>query len=354
MTTAMTQGRSLVVLAAGAVVSAGLAALTLHLRGHESAPGFTPGPFLPGFAAQVKNAARIHVVSHEASFDVTYNPQGVWVLPGHGNVPADFDEVRHTLIGLAALETIAPKTARADWLHYVGLETPPKGNGVEITVSDATGHQLASLIAGMAQEAPGGSALFVRHPNDNQSWLSHAVFVPHGDLASWMSLKLLTLDPARLKDVTVTPMGAAPFTVSRLHPSDNRFALTPAVKNADPAAVDEVAAGLANLTAVDVRDAATLDFAKAGHVVAHSFDGLTLTLDLVSQGADIWARLNASAAMDAVLGVQKDVTEINAKAGGRAYKLGAEIAKAFLHEPPAAVPAPAMPTMPGMPGMAMP
>ena len=44
-----------------------------------------------------------------------------------GNYPADFDEVRHTLIGLAALETIEPKTARADWLHYVGLDTPPKG-----------------------------------------------------------------------------------------------------------------------------------------------------------------------------------------------------------------------------------
>ena len=73
----------------------------------------------------------------------TYLPDKGWVLPARGNYPADFDQVRHTLIGLAALETIEPKTARADWLPYIGLDTPPKGNGIEITVSDKQGKTLA-------------------------------------------------------------------------------------------------------------------------------------------------------------------------------------------------------------------
>jgi hypothetical protein len=350
----MTPARSLGLLAAGAVISMGLAAFALHQRAHEGTPAFTPGPFFPGFAAKVKDAARIHVAGHDGAFDVVYAPDRGWYLPGHGKVPADFDEVRHTLISLAALQTLEPKTARPDWLHYVGLETPPKGTGTEITVSDAAGHVMASLIAGSSQEGAGGTTIFVRRPGEDQSWLVQAPFVPHGDIAAWMSLKLLELDPARLKDVTVTPAGTAPFTVTRVHPSDPHFILTPAVKNADPSAVDEVAEAVANLTALDVKDAAGMDFAKAGHVVAHSYDGLNLTLDLVPQGSDVWAKLTAGAAMDALLGVQKEMREINAKAEGRAYKLSPETAKVLTHAPPAAAPAPPMPVMQGMPGMAMP
>ena len=81
---------------------------------------FTPGEFLPGFAARVKNSARIHVVSHSGSFDVVYSAAKGWTLPAKGNYPADFNQVRHTLLGMAALETVEPKTSRADWLGYLG------------------------------------------------------------------------------------------------------------------------------------------------------------------------------------------------------------------------------------------
>lgn len=116
------------------------------------------------------------------------------MLPGHGNYPADFDEVRHTLIGMAALETIAPKTRRADWLHYLSLDAPPKGNGTQITVKDSHGAVLASLILGNMEDLgdPNGtSGVFVRKPNDSQAWLARTVFTPHGDAASWLSTAVL-------------------------------------------------------------------------------------------------------------------------------------------------------------------
>src|SRR5579872_2566710 len=123
----MTPRALLAGLGIAAIVSVGLA--TFALQDESSAPPTAQSEFLPGFAAQVKNAARIHIVSRDGAFDVTYRADKGWVLPQRGDYPADFDEVRHTLIGLAALEIIEPKTARPDWFHYVGLDTPPKGDG---------------------------------------------------------------------------------------------------------------------------------------------------------------------------------------------------------------------------------
>jgi len=94
---------------------------------------------------------------------------------------ASLELVRSTLIGLAALETIEPKTARADWLQYIDLDMPPAGNGTLITVSDGGGHVIASLITGKAEEigdTSGSQGLFVRDAGEDQSFLARSVFTP--------------------------------------------------------------------------------------------------------------------------------------------------------------------------------
>ena len=84
----MNRNRILAVLTAGAVVSTGLAAFALHQRAEEGAQNFTPSQFFPGFAAELKNAARIHIVSHGADFNISNTPAKGWVLPGSGNYPS--------------------------------------------------------------------------------------------------------------------------------------------------------------------------------------------------------------------------------------------------------------------------
>ena len=103
--------KKLIVLGLVTVVFAGLATGAVIWRARQSEALAAPAPFLPGFSAQVKNAQRIHIASKAGSFDVAYSEGAGWTLPAKGNYPADFEQVRHLLIGLAALETIAPKTA---------------------------------------------------------------------------------------------------------------------------------------------------------------------------------------------------------------------------------------------------
>jgi hypothetical protein len=319
----MNQKRILAVLAAGAVLSAGLALFALHQSVEEGAQQFTPAPFFPGFASDVKNAARIHIVSHGADFNISNTPNG-WVLPGSGGYPADVDEVRHTLIGLAALETIEPKTALPDWLHYEGLETPPKGDGVLIEVYDASGHKQAALIAGNMEtigDTNGAAGLFVRRPGEAQSWLARAVFVPHGAPSDWMLLQVLDLAPARLKDITIAPVGGRPFTLSRAHPSDANYVLSPALAGAMPAKVNAIPTALTSFSVNDARQASQIDFTKPAHVTAHTFDGLVLTLTIAALGNDMWTTLSATAAPGATPAVVEEARTITGRGKDWAYRL---------------------------------
>ena len=320
----MNRSRILAMLAAGAVGSVGLAAFALHQRAEEGAQQFTPAQFFPGFAAQVKNAARIHIVSHGADFDIRNTPDKGWVLPGSGNYPADIDEVRHTLIGLAALETIEPKTARADWLRYEGLETPPKGDGVLIEVEDAAGHKLASVIAGNMEtigDTSGAAGLFIRRPGETQSWLARAVFVPHGAPSDWMLLQVLDLAPARLKDIIIAPAGGKAFTVARVHPSDANYALSPAMAGAAPAKINAIPTALTSFSVNDARQASQIGFTRAAHVTAHTFDGLVLTLNVATMGNDMWTTLAATAMPGASPAVIEEARTITARSKDWAYRL---------------------------------
>jgi hypothetical protein len=320
--------RNLIVLGTLAGVSVVLAVIVLAMRAQEGRAHFTPAEFLPGFAAHVKEAARIHIVSHDGTFDVAYSPAKGWVLPARGNYPADFDQVRHTLIGLAALEAVEPKTARADWLPYIGLDMPPKGSGTVITVSDKADKTLAAVVIGNSADlnnAQGASGVFVRHPGDNQSYLARAVFTLHGNVADWLETGVMSIEPARLNTVTLTPIQGAPFTVARDHQSDREYKLAgaPPPKGfaVNPVSVNLIPQLITGFAFVDVQPAAQFDFSKAAHLSAHTFDMQNIELDAISVKGDVWIKVSAQADPGTPTMQRQEAGMISARAAGWAYKL---------------------------------
>ena len=315
--------RTLAILAGLAVVSAGLAFLGVHEETAQLAPKYEPETFLPGIASRIGGATRIHVAGKNVSFDVVKSKSG-WVLPARGGYPASFDEVQKTLVSLAGLETVAPKTARPDWFHYVGLDVPPKGSGVLISVGDAQG-TIAAVIFGKPEDigdASGALGLFARKANENQSWLVRSVFQPKASVSDWIDKNVLSVDRARIAETDVTPIAGAAYIVKRDKPSDADFALASIPKGrslSDPAAADPVAAAIADFAFDDVRPASAVDFSKAAHLVTKTFDGLTVSTDAVAQGSDTWVRLSAAAAPGSA--VASEANEINARSKGWAYKL---------------------------------
>jgi hypothetical protein len=329
--------RTLAVLGAVTLAAVLVALGAIWQQAEVGRAAYVPEQFFPGLAKQVRNAAAIHIASKAgASFEVVFIPDKGWVLPARSDYPASFDLVRRTLVGLAALQTIEPKTARADWLHYLGLDAPPKGDGIEITVRDDKGRVLASLIAGKSEDigdATGATGLYVRRPNELQSWLARSVLDPRASLSDWLDKSVMDIDRARIQETDVDPAGSASFTVRREKPSDPDFTLSPLPAGkalSDPTVPDGVAAAITSFGFDDVRPAKDLDFNDqnvTARVITKTFDGLTVTVNMLRQGADYWATVSAEAASQPALA---EATAINAHASGWAYKLPAYKGQLFM------------------------
>ena len=331
--------RNLAVLAAAALVSLLLAFGALWQQANLGAPDSAPAQFFAGFAKDVRDAARIHVASKAGAFDIDFVPEKGWVVPQRNNFPASFDLVQRTLVGLAALQTIEPKTARAEWLHFVGLEAPPRGDGILMTVSDDKGRELASLIAGKSEDigdSSGATGLFVRHPNENQSWLVRSVLDPRAALTDWLDKHVMDVDRSRIREVDVDPAGSPSFIVSRLQPSDPDFTLLPIPAGktvSDPTIPDGVASAITGFGFDDVRPARELDFnnpTTAARVTTRTFDGLKVTVNVLKQGQDYWAIVSAEPTDPAKSDAAKEAAAINAHASGWAYKLAAFKGQLFM------------------------
>lgn len=320
--------RNLAILIGIAAVCALLALLGLHRQASIVAPKYAQTEFLPGFAAHVREAQRIHIVSKKnGAFDVAFKPNKGWVLPQKNDYPASFEEVNKTLVALAALETIEPKTARADWLHYVGLDDPAHGgDGTAITVSDDRGHVLAAVVIGKTADigdAGGATGLFVRRPDDPQSWLVRAEYTPHSDQTDWIEKDVLDIDRTRIQSTTVDLPDGKSYEVRRDKPADTTFTLAavpPGREMGDASTADGLATAITGLTFDDIRLSKDLDFSDATKLVTKTFDGLAITTDIVHLGTGYWAQFGAMA-MSNNPEIGKQARVINARVTGWAYKL---------------------------------
>ena len=317
--------RNLAILAGVAILSLALAVFALDRRADMVAPKYPPQEFFPHLAGSVNDVTRIRVQSKSGTFDVSFVPMKGWVLPGRGNYPASIEEVRKTLVGMAAFETIEPKTSRPDWFHYVGLDGPPK-DGTRITLSDDKGNTLASMIAGKTEDIgddSGAVGLFVRKPNETQSWLVKSPFELHTAQSDWLDKKVMDVDRARIQEVDVTPSSGPAYSAARAKPSDTDFTLTVLTKGRElayPGSPDGVASAITNFTFDDIKPAGSVDFTGASRLVTRTFDGLIVSTDLVKQGNDYWVRVAANS-QPGKPDAAKEATAINAHADGWAFKL---------------------------------
>lgn len=324
--------RNLAILAGIALVSVLLAFWALYEQSASLAPQNARSEFFPGLAAHVRQAARIHIVSKKGgTFDVAFRPNkgfvSPWVIQQKNDYPASFAEVNKTLVNLAAMQTIEPKTSRADWFHAIGLDAPSKGgDGVEITVIDDRGHEMAHLIVGKSEDIgdPGGAVgLFVRRPEDTQSWLVRAESEFQTAPGDWIDKNVLDIDQGRIQSTTVALPDGSSYEVRRDAKTDLHFKLSsmPAGREmASDAAADGPGDAITGFTFDDVKPSREVDFTNSARVTTRTFDGLTVTVDVAHVGTQYWAQLDAMGQSNDP-NVAKQARTINARVNGWAYKL---------------------------------
>ncbi len=321
--------RNLAILGGIAVVTIALAALALWSQARELAPHYEPHTFFPQLPSEVRQISHLRIESKKGIVDVVFKPEKGWVVESQGDYPASFDQLRQTVIGMAELQTIEPKTARTEWFHFVNLDAPPRGNGVLISLMNEKGVALASMIAGKSEDIgdPGGATgLFVRKPGIAQSWLVRSVFEPKNDPADWLYKDLMNVDRSRIQEVDVDPASGPSYEVRRDKATDEDFTLLNPPKGREiayPGAADSVAAAIVGFAFDAVRPARELDFsdqARAARLITRTFDGLTLTAQTIRLGPDYWTILAAEGAPNKP-DAQKEARQISAHVSGWAYKM---------------------------------
>ncbi|MDR3525963.1 MAG: DUF4340 domain-containing protein [Rhizomicrobium sp.] len=318
------RNRNLAALTAVAAVTVLLAFLALHHREAMVAPKYSANIFLPGLsqALNAGDVTHIRIASKSGAFNIAFLPAKGWVLTDRSNYPASFEVVKQTLVTLAALETIEPKTDSPELYRYIGLDAPPSGAGVAVTLRGDKGKVLADIILGKA--VPRGDdaiGLFVRKAGDKQSWLVRSPAELKTNAADWMDKNVVAIDRARIASITVEPASGPAYTIKRATLKDESFSVAPLPKGRElsyAGAGDSAATTLSDFAFDDIKPAMAVDFSGAAHMIVRSFDGVTVSLDIATVGTEHWVRLMASGEPGAAA---KEALAINTHASAWAFKL---------------------------------
>lgn len=295
--------RSLVILCIVTLAMAAVAAFgVLRQEQPETVTG-TGLPLLPDLLERLDGLSAVQVVSASGTLTVELTRHG-WGVRERAHYPVPFETVRDTVLRLAALEKVEPKTTHADRYARLGVEDPRAENAKsrEVRLLNAKGEVLAALIIGKPAFGVGGEgALFVRLPGDERAWTVRGSLDVGAEARAWVDRTLTDIAPESLASITITHPGGETLTLVPDTAAEGAWLLKELPAGAKLKMADELGAmsrTLSGLTLDDLRSAAEGEFPADGTTRARfvTRDGLIVDLDLQTAQGERWIRLKAQAA----------------------------------------------------------
>ncbi len=301
-------------------VLAATAAITTAIDVRSSRPDEASGPVIPGLAESIGRAERITVTSAEATYRIERTPRGeerVWVMQDRGGfavVPARLAQLTE---GLQNLRYVRRMTGDATKHERLGVTDPREGGrGVLVQIEDGSRALLVDVILGV--EPNGG--LYVRRTGQDQVWSARGELPPLRDVAAWLELHPLAIDPATLSRVEIVPATGRPYVLAREAVGQD-FQIVAPMRMAAIAqsSVTSVAERITQVTPTDVTEAPAIQGAPVARVRAVTFDGVLIDGELIESGGKTWLKLVARAGAPEQ---EAAALEINNRASAWAYALG--------------------------------
>lgn len=313
------RAKSSVILAAVAIV---VLALGWYFGPHQT-PGeqqhTSAGALLfPGLTAPLEKAARIELTHGGKTFAVARKGD-VWVLPDQGSYPVKPGMVHALLAGLTELRVAGKRTTNPADFKALGVADPkqPGSTGSLLTVLDASGHPIVTVIVGNQRYGMAGDnqeTVYVRRPGENQSWLAEGALSVDSDPSLWIDHTIANIDHSRITRIEVARgeehLVFAPENdkLTLLEPKDH--------PPLDTNKIDDVWRALEYLSFSDVSAGSALPGKEIGHSVFTMSDGTTLTATLATEEKKLWVRF-------AVNGTSKDAASLKAKLADWNFEFGA-------------------------------
>lgn len=288
----------------------------------------------PALSQKLADAGEISIETPQ--YSITWKRQGDgWISPERGDYPARNGMVSDLVSSLAHMTKVEAKTAEPDWYQYIKVGDPgakPPTGIAHLTVKSADGNVLADAILGArsysiaASHARGG--MFVRAPDDKQSWLVEGVATAPTELQEWFDA-IVDIPASDVTGLTILVGDKTVFEAKKTDETSGNYELV----QADPAqaAGDDVAnsnsirstaSAIVGLRADDVRAIASVspgDDARTDRFTTAS--GLTLDVTMFEADGGTWAIFKAAAAEGSE--GAKLAADINSRAASWAFRLDA-------------------------------
>jgi hypothetical protein len=305
----MSRGRFTALLIAALIVLA--AAMYLGSRRNTGAPSAEGARFLPQLASALGTVSEIDLQKGGATPAVTLHHTGEqWTVAQRGDYPADASKVHKLLLSLADAKIVEEKTSNPANFALIGVEDPasPKAAGTQITLTTKDGKH--SVIVGK----PTGEGNFARRGGEDRSFTVEPGITADVEPRAWIDSRLLDVPVAQIQSVEEKFASGPGYSVHRLKPGEDGFALDGAPptgrKLLDAKALAPSASALSGLTADDVAAASSIDFGKSSQASFTLADGNVISVTGTAADDKRWIEVQST----------KDAA-LNAKTQNRAFEV---------------------------------
>jgi Domain of unknown function (DUF4340) len=294
--------RTLGLLALVTGLIAAIAAFSLNRRQSAEAAATDEGRFLPGLMEHINDVATMRVKTAGGEVTLKRGDDG-WSVAEKGGYPAQDEPVKKTLIGLAELRKVEPKTDDPERWSKLGVEDPSAKDAASklVTLEDASGKELASVIVGNKRQTQGGklSELYVRGAGDQRAWLVQGDLDVKAAEKDWLQKEILKIDRDRVQSVRIEHPDGETLRVYKAAKEDPNFEVLGLAEGQElsyPGVAGQLANGLAYLNLDDVRPAGEIDFDAdwLSKCSFWTFDGLRVDVTLKEADGLTYAGFHAA------------------------------------------------------------
>lgn len=282
----------------------------------------------PDLAPRLRNLAKIEITHQGKQTVIEKRPDGGWGVASMHDYPVQEAKLRGMLTGLTELRLAEPRTSDPAEFTRLGVDDPNStaSSANLLRLADGADKPILALIVGhrrVRSQADVPEEVYVRRPDQNQSWLAEGGLQVDADPSLWLDRDVMNIGHERIASVTVNDQA---LVFGR---QDGKFALTqpadhPKLENYK---VDDVARALELLTFQEVRadEDAPKDAAgvETGHSVFTTNDGLAVTVRVLHADKNVWARFAvASSGAASSDKVKTEADRLNGRLAGWTYQIG--------------------------------
>ncbi len=181
----------------------------------------------PELAGQIESVNHITIKGYAEEISLSRQNEN-WGIDEFDGYPALPDKVKSTVLGAADLKINSPKTALPRLYHRLGVEGPEieDTSSLLLTLEDLNKNLIIELIVGKprrssaAQSTPG---LYVRKPDDSQSYLVDGVLDISAIKTDWIERSLFDIPAEAVKSVRINHADGDTFTLYKLERGQEQF-----------------------------------------------------------------------------------------------------------------------------------